>query len=46
LRLIAMSGFGQPEDRARALRAGFDLHLVKPVEAEDLRKLLNDGTAT
>jgi len=46
LRLVAMSGFGQPEDRARALRAGFDLHLVKPVEAEDLRRLLNDGTAT
>ena len=46
LRLVAMSGFGPPEDRARALRAGFDLHLVKPVEAEDLRKLLNDGTAT
>jgi len=46
MRLVAMSGFGQPEDQARALRAGFDLHLVKPVEAEDLRKLLADGSST
>ena len=43
LRLVAMSGFGQPDDRARALQAGFDLHLVKPVEPEDLRKLLDDA---
>jgi signal transduction histidine kinase len=42
-RLVAMSGFGQPEDRARALQAGFDAHLVKPVEPDDLRKLLSDA---
>jgi signal transduction histidine kinase len=42
-RLIAMSGFGQPEDRARALQAGFDAHLVKPVEVEELRKLLSEA---
>jgi signal transduction histidine kinase len=42
-RLVAMSGFGQPEDRARALQAGFDAHLVKPVEPDDLRKLLLDA---
>jgi PAS domain S-box-containing protein len=34
--LIAVSGYGQPEDRARALEAGFDLHLVKPVAVDDL----------
>jgi CheY-like chemotaxis protein len=39
-RLVAMTGFGRPEDRARALQAGFDTHLVKPVEPEDLRKLI------
>jgi signal transduction histidine kinase len=32
LRLIAISGYGRPEDRARSLAAGFDDHLIKPVE--------------
>jgi CheY-like chemotaxis protein len=40
LRLVALTGYGQPEDRARALDAGFDAHLVKPVEAEDLNRVL------
>jgi hypothetical protein len=35
-RLIALSGYGQDNDRARSLRAGFDAHLVKPVDAERL----------
>ena len=34
--LIALSGYGQPEDRQRALAAGFDIHLVKPVALERL----------
>jgi signal transduction histidine kinase len=33
---IAVSGYGQPEDRARGLEAGFDHYLVKPVSAEAL----------
>src|SRR6185295_1805746 len=36
LPLIALTGYGQNEDRRRALEAGFDLHLVKPVEAAQL----------
>jgi PAS domain S-box-containing protein len=32
--LIAVTGYGQPEDRARALAAGFDHHLVKPVSLD------------
>jgi len=32
LRLIAVTAYGQDEDRRRALEAGFDLHLVKPVD--------------
>ncbi len=32
IRLIALSGYGRPEDRERARAAGFDEHLVKPVE--------------
>jgi CheY-like chemotaxis protein len=35
-RLIALSGFGRPEDRSRAHAAGFDDHLVKPVSLERL----------
>ncbi|HEX6276233.1 MAG TPA: ATP-binding protein [Polyangiaceae bacterium] len=38
--IIALSGFGSPEDKRRALDAGFDLHLTKPVFAEDLRQAL------
>jgi len=36
LRLVAVSGYGQPEDRRRAEAAGFDAHLVKPVSFEQL----------
>jgi CheY-like chemotaxis protein len=38
--LIALTGYGQPADRDRALRAGFDKFLVKPVEPELLSGLL------
>ena len=38
--LIAHSGWGQEEDRRRSKEAGFDHHLVKPVEAEALQALL------
>jgi PAS domain S-box-containing protein len=34
--LIAVTGYGQPEDRARALAAGFDHHLVKPVSLDSI----------
>jgi PAS domain S-box-containing protein len=40
LRLIAVSGYGQPEDKARSKAAGFDAHLVKPVFIDDLRPVL------
>ncbi len=38
--LIAMTGYGQPEDRRRALQAGFDRYLVKPVDPAILSQLL------
>ncbi|MFL5263966.1 MAG: response regulator [Anaeromyxobacteraceae bacterium] len=41
-RLIAMTGYGRPEDRKLALEAGFHAHLVKPVDFDDLTKLLDD----
>lgn len=31
LRLVALTGYGQPEDHQRVMSAGFDAHLVKPV---------------
>ncbi len=40
LRLVAMTGYGQQSDRERILRAGFDLHLIKPVTAQTLRTAL------
>ncbi len=39
-RLIALSGYGQPEDLARSRAAGFEAHLVKPVLPERLLSLL------
>jgi CheY-like chemotaxis protein/two-component sensor histidine kinase len=38
--LIALSGYGQDEDRRRAREAGFDHHLVKPVDPQELGNVL------
>lgn len=40
--LVAMTGYGQAEDKKQTLRAGFTRHLVKPVEPNVLQKLLAD----
>jgi CheY-like chemotaxis protein len=40
IRLIALTGYGQAEDRERALAAGFDEHLVKPVDLSVLERTL------
>jgi signal transduction histidine kinase/DNA-binding response OmpR family regulator len=40
-KLIALTGYGQPGDKQRALDAGFDAHLVKPVDYDDLAHLLS-----
>jgi PAS domain S-box-containing protein len=44
-RLIAMTGYGQERDRERAVIAGFDAHLVKPVQPAVLKALLDDASA-
>lgn len=41
LTLIALTGWGQREDRERAIHAGFDHHLTKPVDPEVLRSMIN-----
>jgi PAS domain S-box-containing protein len=40
-RLVAMTGFGQEQDRRSTAAAGFDDHLVKPVDPDTLQSLLN-----
>ena len=43
LSLIALTGYGGQEARTRALDAGFDLHLVKPVNVNDLPRVLESA---
>jgi DNA-binding response OmpR family regulator len=38
--LIALTGWGQDEDKARALDAGFDHHLTKPADPDVLHRLI------
>jgi two-component system CheB/CheR fusion protein len=45
VRLIALTGFGQDEDRRRSREAGFDYHLVKPVDPLVLQPLLSGVTS-
>ncbi len=40
LLLLALSGFGQDADKRRSVDAGFDAHLVKPVDLEELEKTI------
>jgi CheY-like chemotaxis protein len=42
LKIIALTGYGSDSDRARSKTAGFDHHLVKPVDFEVLEKLLRE----
>src|SRR5262249_1521581 len=45
VRLIAVSGYGQASDRARSAAAGFDAHLVKPLEFDALKAALGAAPA-
>jgi len=40
VRLIALTGYGQASDRERAIAAGFDAHLLKPIPADALERAL------
>ena len=44
--LISISGWGRDEDRRQSQEAGFDCHLVKPVEFDDIMKLIRKSTET
>ena len=39
--LVALTGYGQPEDRTRAAAAGFDVHITKPIKFSDLDEILS-----
>ena len=45
IHLVALTGYGQPEDRRRGLDAGFDTHVVKPVSLDALFAAI-DGVAS
>jgi CheY-like chemotaxis protein len=40
IHLVALTGYGDEEDRARTEEAGFDVHLVKPVDTAELARVL------
>jgi CheY-like chemotaxis protein len=44
--IVALTGWGQQEDRRRTAEAGFDAHLVKPVEPQALDEALRAGRAS
>ena len=41
-RMIALTGYGQPHDHARSEQAGFDTHLVKPIDLKKLVALIGE----
>jgi CheY-like chemotaxis protein len=41
--LIALTGYGQPRDRQLAFEAGFDFHMTKPADLDQLSSLLREG---
>jgi CheY-like chemotaxis protein len=41
VRLVAVSGYAQPEDRERAVRAGFDAHVAKPADPAAIARLIS-----
>jgi CheY-like chemotaxis protein len=40
--LVALTGYGQQQDRDAVMQAGFDQHLVKPIDAKTLVEILRD----
>ena len=42
--LVALTGYGQPQDAQRVRAAGFDMHLVKPVSAEQFNESIAEST--
>ena len=43
VKIVAVTGWGQPADRQQSAQAGFDLHLVKPIDEQMLRQAIQNG---
>lgn len=46
IQLIALTGYGQKEDRVKTFACGFDAHIVKPIRAEDIQLIMNNPITT
>ena len=46
IKLIALTGFGGLHDQIRIKRAGFDLHLIKPISALEISNILSESVNT
>jgi CheY-like chemotaxis protein len=47
MKIVAVTGWGTEDDRTRSARAGFDVHLVKPVDEAALQRIIEqNGSAT
>ena len=44
-RIVAVTGWGQPQDREQAFQAGFDEHLTKPADPAAIRELMSNSSA-
>jgi CheY-like chemotaxis protein/anti-sigma regulatory factor (Ser/Thr protein kinase) len=44
VRMIALTGYGQPSDELGSIDAGFDYHVTKPVDYERLKELMDTGS--
>jgi two-component system CheB/CheR fusion protein len=42
LKLVALSGYGRPEDKDRSEEAGFDAHLTKPVDVKTIGRVVGE----
>jgi CheY-like chemotaxis protein len=40
IRLVALTGYGTPEDREKAIQIGFDVFCIKPIDASVLKQIL------
>lgn len=43
--IVAMTGYGQENDRRQSEQAGFDVHLVKPVDLGEIEALIGQARA-